>query len=175
PRAHGWCGQPDADVMVAGGTEASLTPLSICGFLRAKALATKVTLSRHALVRYTSVLFMGRRSNLTRTGAHAYNLRVSSTKVRVDVRAAARCRVLTKVQGAVGHLLGAAGAVEAIFALKALHENIAPPTLNLTHATAEFDLNYVPQVAQVAPIRAVLTNSFGFGGTNSSLCFAALD
>ncbi|RHZ22198.1 hypothetical protein DYB37_008044 [Aphanomyces astaci] len=90
-------------------------------------------------------------------GDHASNLRVSSTK------------------GAVGHLLGAAGAVEAIFALKALHENIAPPTLNLTSQTAEFDLNYVANVAQTAPIRAVLSNSFGFGGTNSSLCFATLD
>lgn len=87
-------------------------------------------------------------------GEDAANLAVSSTK------------------GAVGHLLGAAGAVEAIIAIKALHHNLMPPTLNLSERTEEFSLNYVPIVPQEKQLNAVLTNSFGFGGTNSSLCFS---
>ncbi|KAF0720813.1 Aste57867_8 [Aphanomyces stellatus] len=253
----------DADVMVAGGTEASLNPISMCGFLRAKALATKFNDKPHAASRpfdaardgfvmgegagicfleeyehakargariYGEIRGYGlsgdahhmtaphesgdgayramesalrqsglqasdikyinahatstplgdaaenraikrlfgpsfslshvvqSRESVSPIGAHAYNLSVSSTK------------------GAVGHLLGAAGAVEAIFSLKALHENVLPPTLNLTNLSDDFDLDYVPlQAKRGVEVNAVLSNSFGFGGTNSSLCFAKID
>ncbi|KAL4087303.1 hypothetical protein PRIC1_013198 [Phytophthora ramorum] len=87
-------------------------------------------------------------------GEQAYRLGVSSTK------------------GSVGHLQGSAGAVEAIFAIKALHHNVMPPTLNLTETTEEFTLNYIPHQPQEKVLHAVMSNSFGFGGTNASLLFA---
>ncbi|ETL94536.1 beta-ketoacyl-acyl-carrier-protein synthase II [Phytophthora nicotianae] len=87
-------------------------------------------------------------------GKHADKLAVSSTK------------------GSIGHLQGSAGAVEAIFAIKALYNNVMPPTLNLTETTKEFTLNYVPNQPQEKELHAVMSNSFGFGGTNASLLFA---
>lgn len=87
-------------------------------------------------------------------GKHAYELAMSSTK------------------SAVGHLLGAAGAIEAIFSIKALETGTLPPTLNLDDPSEGCDINLVPKVAQERPLRAVLSNSFGFGGTNASLIFS---
>lgn len=86
-------------------------------------------------------------------GEHANNLMVSSTK------------------SAVGHLLGAAGAVEAIFSVLALRDQVAPPTINLENPSEECDLDFVPNIAKKAEINTVLSNSFGFGGTNGTLVF----
>ena len=84
-------------------------------------------------------------------GDHAYKLHVSSTK------------------SMTGHLLGAAGGIETIFCAMALHTGIIPPTINLVNQDPECDLNYVPNKAIKKDLRYALNNSFGFGGTNSSL------
>lgn len=86
-------------------------------------------------------------------GAHAYKVSMSSTK------------------SAIAHLLGAAGSVEAIFSILAMNNGICPPTLNLDNPSEGCDIDLVPHKAKERPIRAVLSNSFGFGGTNASLIF----
>jgi 3-oxoacyl-[acyl-carrier-protein] synthase II len=72
-----------------------------------------------------------------------------------------------------GHLLGAAGAVEAILCVRALETGVLPPTINLDHPDPDCDLDHVAHKARVAPIRVALSNSFGFGGTNACLIFGA--
>ncbi|KAH0288836.1 ketoacyl synthase domain-containing protein, partial [Aureobasidium sp. EXF-3399] len=82
---------------------------------------------------------------------------------------------ISSTKGAVGHLLGAAGAVETIFTVLALQNNILPPTLNLEQAgdpATDFDCNYVPNTAQGHNVQVALSNSFGFGGTNASICLS---
>jgi len=89
-------------------------------------------------------------------GDHAYKLSMSSTK------------------SAIGHLLGAAGAVEAIFSIKAICDGVVPPTLNLENPSPGCDLDLVASGAKERPVRHVLSNSFGFGGTNASLVMSAV-
>ncbi len=86
-------------------------------------------------------------------GMHADKVAVSSTK------------------SMVGHLLGASGAVEAIFSVLTLRDQVAPPTINLVEPGPGCDLDYVPNVARKMPMQVVISNSFGFGGTNGSLVF----
>jgi 3-oxoacyl-[acyl-carrier-protein] synthase II len=74
-----------------------------------------------------------------------------------------------------GHLMGAAGALEAVFSIQALREAILPPTINLHTPDPECDLDYVPNTARKLSLRRVLSNSFGFGGHNASLIFSHLD
>src|SRR6266403_1376489 len=87
-------------------------------------------------------------------GEHSYKLSMSSTK------------------SAIGHLLGAAGSVEAIFAILALRDGVVPPTLNLDNPSPSCDIDLVPKQARERKVTYVLSNSFGFGGTNASLIFA---
>jgi 3-oxoacyl-[acyl-carrier-protein] synthase II len=90
-------------------------------------------------------------------GEHAYRMAVSSTK------------------SMTGHLLGAAGVVEAIFSILAIRDNVAPPTINYRTPDPECDLDYVPNSARQTKIDVSLSNSFGFGGTNGSLIFRRFD
>jgi len=78
---------------------------------------------------------------------------------------------MSSTKSAIGHLLGAAGGVEAIFSLLAVHHQIVPPTLNLERPSPGCDLDLVPHEARAREVRAALSNSFGFGGTNASLIF----
>ena len=86
-------------------------------------------------------------------GDHAYKLAVSSTK------------------SMTGHLLGAAGVVEALISVLAIRDQVAPPTINLDNPDPECDLDYVPKTARPMKIDVALSNSFGFGGTNGTLIF----
>ena len=90
-------------------------------------------------------------------GEHAYRLKVSSNK------------------SMIGHLLGAAGAVEAIASVKTIETGIIPPTVNLENPDPQCDLDYVPGKAVEADVRVVLSNSFGFGGTNACLIFKKVE
>jgi len=90
-------------------------------------------------------------------GSHAQEILVSSTK------------------SMTGHLLGAAGGIEAVFSVLALRDQTAPPTINLDNPSDGCDLDYVPHAARQASLTAALSNSFGFGGTNGTLVFKQLN
>ena len=83
---------------------------------------------------------------------------------------------MSSTKSAIGHLLGAAGAVEAIFSIMAMVHGVVPPTLNLEDPSEECTgIDLVPGTARERPVRAALSNSFGFGGTNASLIFTKID
>ncbi len=97
--------------------------------------------------------------------------RAETTAIRRAFGAAADHVAVSSTKSMTGHLLGAAGAVEAIFTVLALRDQIAPPTINLREPGEGCDLDYVPNTARRMPIEHALSNSFGFGGTNGSLIF----
>jgi 3-oxoacyl-[acyl-carrier-protein] synthase II len=78
---------------------------------------------------------------------------------------------MSSTKSSIGHLLGAAGAAEAIFSLLAIRDNVAPPTINLDNPERETAIDLVPNTARQRKIDVALSNSFGFGGTNASLVF----
>ncbi|KAL3512606.1 hypothetical protein ACH5RR_025323 [Cinchona calisaya] len=235
----------DADVMVAGGTEASIDALSIAGFCRSRALTTKYNsvpeeasrpfdCGRDGFVigEGSGVLVLEELEHAQKRGAKIYaelrgygmsgdahhitqphadgrgailamtraleqsglhpnqvdyvNAHATSTplgdaveanaiKSVFSTHATSGALVLSSTKGAIGHLLGAAGAVEAIFSVLAIHQGIAPLTLNLSEPDPLFSNDFLPLTAsKEMNIKAAISNSFGFGGTNSSLLFTSI-
>ena len=232
----------DADVMVAGGTEANLTPLTVGGFNAMKALSTRndapqqasrpfekdrdgfvvsegagiVILEEieHALKRgakiYGEVAGYGYNGDAYHITAPApdgegfircmrmalkdaglapdsvdyINAHGTSTDLNDQTETLAIKEVfkekaykipVSSTKSMVGHLLGAAGAVEAVFSLLAMRDNICPPTINYETPDPACDLDYVPNKARKHDINIALSNSFGFGGTNGTLIFRRLE
>jgi len=228
----------DADVMVAGGSEACISPLGLGGFCAARALSTRnddpAAASRpwdkdrdgfvlgegsgvlvleefeHARKRgakvYCELSGYGmsadahhitapcedgegavrcmnnalRNAGLNRDQVNYINAHGTSTPLgdvaeTVAVKNCfgdyARKLAISSTKSMTGHLLGAAGGVEAVFSALAVREQVAPPTINLTQPDPECDLDYVPNAARKMTIDVAVSNSFGFGGTNGSLVF----
>jgi 3-oxoacyl-[acyl-carrier-protein] synthase II len=231
----------DADVMVAGGTEAAISEIGMAGFCASRALSTGfndtptkasrpwdegrdgfvmgegagvVVLEEleHARKRgakiYAEVIGYGMsgdayhitapsedgdgafrsmrnalRSARIAPGEVDYvNAHGTSTPLGDDLELGAVERLwgedakglaMSSTKSAIGHLLGAAGAVEGIFSILAVRDRVAPPTLNLEKPSRESPIDRVALQAQERPIRVALSNSFGFGGTNASIVFRA--
>jgi 3-oxoacyl-[acyl-carrier-protein] synthase II len=228
----------DADVMVAGGTEANLTPLTVGGFNALKALSTRNDAPEKASRPFdkerdgfvigegAGIVIMEELDHAQKRGAtiyaevagYGYNgdayhitapspdgdgsarcMKMALRDANVDTAAvdhinahgtstdlndAAETVAIKRVFGEraykipvsstksmIGHLLGAAGAVEAIFTILALRDQICPPTINYEHPDPECDLDYVANTARKHPINFAISNSFGFGGTNAVLAF----
>ena len=228
----------DADVMIAGGAEATVSPLGIGGFCAARALSTRnddpATASRPwdvdrdgfvqgegagviVLEEYEHAKGRGARIYCELAGygmsADAHHITAPPDDGRGGMRSmqnamrvaglnpddvdyinahgtstplgdVAECIAIGRAFGSrakklavsstksmTGHLLGAAGGVEAVFTVLAIRDQVAPPTANLFKQDPKCDLDFVPRVARDMPIRAALSNSFGFGGTNATLAF----
>ncbi|PYY64714.1 MULTISPECIES: beta-ketoacyl-[acyl-carrier-protein] synthase family protein [unclassified Curtobacterium] len=228
----------EADVVITGGTEAAVTPVTMASFAQSQALAKPdgddpTTLSRPfdadrrgfvlgegagivVLERADHAAARGQRSHGTLAGwgitsdahhitapltdgseqeramraairmagltggdvdhvnAHATGTPVGDVGEAAAVsRAVGTGALVTAPKSAIGHMFGAAGAVEAILTLRALETGTVPPTLNLDRLDPAVDLDVVSGTARTAPLRAALNNSFGFGGQNASLVFTA--
>ncbi len=228
----------DADVMIAGGTEAAITPLGVAGFASARALSTRnedpAAASRpwdrdrdgFVLGEGAGVVVLEEYERAKARGAHIYgelagfgmssdayhmtlppeggdgarrcmqaalrdaglnpedvgyiNAHGTSTPAgdRAETDAvkqvfgahAARVPV-SSTKSMTGHLLGAAGGIEAVFSLLVLRDGVLPPTINLDTPDEGCDLDYVPHTARETRVDVVMSNSFGFGGTNGTLVF----
>jgi len=121
---------------------------------------------RHARVNPTEVAYINAHGTSTPQGDVAETL-----AVKRSFKDHARKLAMSSTKSMTGHLLGAAGGVEAIFSVLAIRDQVAPPTINYTTPDPDCDLDYVPNVARPMKINVVLSNSFGFGGTNGTLVF----
>jgi len=112
--------------------------------------------------------------NVDYINAHASSTPLGDTTETVAIKAAlgeekARSTPMSSIKGAIGHCLGAAGAIEAAITVLAVERNIAPPTINYDEQDPDCDLDYVPNTARPGEIDIALSNSFGFGGHNAVL------
>jgi len=231
----------DADVMLAGGTEAAICRLGIAGFVACRALSTAfndtpekasrpydknrdgfvmgagagiVMLEEyeHAKARgakmYAEIKGYGlsgdahhitapaedgdgayramgmalKRAGMTPADIDYVNAHGTSTPLgdEIELRAVERLfgnsaakLAMSSTKSSIGHLLGAAGAVEAIFSTLAIRDSVAPPTINLDNPSVDTAIDLVPHRAKKMPISTVLSNSFGFGGTNATLVLSS--
>ena len=228
----------DADILIAGGTEAAITPSGMAGFIAARALSRRndaperasrpfdrdrdgfvmgegagvVVLEEweHAKRRsariYAELAGYGTTADAfhitapVETGAGAarsmalalrdgacaadavdyinahgtstdLNDKIETRAIKSAFGAHAGTLAISSTKSMIGHLLGASGGAEAVVTALALHHQVAPPTANLENPDPECDLDYVPLRARSMPIRAALSNSFGFGGHNATLLF----
>ncbi|KAF7568391.1 FabB, 3-oxoacyl-(acyl-carrier-protein) synthase [Pyrenophora tritici-repentis] len=133
---------------------------------------------RHAGLKPSDVDYVNAHATSTPLGDAAENRAIKELLLGEDGKTAASKINISSTKGAIGHLLGAAGSVEAIFTVLGMHHNILPPTLNLNNPgdpPEDFDCNYVAKSAQQYDVKVALSNSFGFGGTNASLCFRKVE
>ncbi|KAI9045079.1 uncharacterized protein KD926_010402 [Aspergillus affinis] len=128
---------------------------------------------RSAKIQPSMVDYVNAHATSTVVGDAAENVAIKTLLLGPEGKKHAAEVNVSSTKGAVGHLLGGAGAIEALFSILAIHENMMPPTINLERADNGFDCNYAPNKAQERRIDVALTNSFGFGGTNSSLSSSA--
>lgn len=131
------------------------------------ALAAMKNAAQDAGVAATDIDYINAHGTSTQAGDLA-----ESRAVEALMGSAASDVAVSSTKSMVGHLLGAAGAVEAIFTVLSIRDQVAPPTINLDNPDEGCDLNYVPHTAQQRAIKHALSNSFGFGGTNGSLLFS---
>lgn len=124
---------------------------------------------RDAEIDPSQIGYINAHGTSTQTGDMA-----ESRAIEEVMGSAAESVVVSSTKSMIGHLLGAAGAVEAIFSILALRDQVAPPTINLDNPQAGCVLDYVPHTARQKALEYVLSNSFGFGGTNGSLVFGRL-
>ncbi|KAH3908061.1 hypothetical protein HBI56_149850 [Parastagonospora nodorum] len=129
---------------------------------------------RHAGLKPSDVDYVNAHATSTSLGDAAENRAIKELLLGENGKSKTSEIHVSSTKGAIGHLLGAAGSVEAIFTVLAMHNNTLPPTLNLHSPgspSEDFDCNYVALVSQQHKTSVALSNSFGFGGTNASLCF----
>jgi 3-oxoacyl-[acyl-carrier-protein] synthase II len=230
----------DADVMIAGGTEAALTPLVLAGFCQAKALSHRNDAPERAskpfdrdrdgfvLSEGAAVLVLEELRHAEKRGARIYaelagyglssdafhytrpdpdgdgaaramalaltdagmqpeeidylnahgtstvsNDAIETLAIKKAFRTHANKLFVSSTKSMLGHMLGAAGAVEAVVTVLAIRDGIIPPTINYGTPDPACDLDYVPNRARTLPVGAALSNSLGFGGTNGALVFRA--
>ena len=187
----------DADVIVAGGGEMATTRCGLGSFGQAKALSTRndapTEASTHAppptqnsthpatLFPHTTLFRSALRDahlnpdDVQYINAHATSTPLGDKAETVALKRAfgdaVRRIAVSSTKSMTGHLLGAAGVVEAIFSILAIRDGVAPPTINYRTPDPECDLDYVPNTARRMKIDVSLSNSFGFGGTNGSVIF----